>query len=151
MADAENLLRKIAHIAEQLREVASAIVGGDTPAVVEVSSLRLPIDARDREHFNRECRAGRVRGAYKRGRVWIAELEAWNARAPAPRPRGLPDAAPPRTRKAMPRPRMVTTEPAADETPNETPAAPAVATVSLETLRELGATWAKPTKPRRTG
>jgi len=58
-------------------------------APVEVSSVRLPVDAK-RDAFNRACRSGRVRGARKQGRVWICTLEAWNARADAPAPAGLP-------------------------------------------------------------
>lgn len=60
-----------------------------TSAPAEVSSVRLPADAKDRDAFNRACRSGRVRGAVKRGRVWTCTLAAWNERAPAQTPRGL--------------------------------------------------------------
>jgi hypothetical protein len=40
--------------------------------------------------FNRACRLGRVSDAQKNGRVWSCTITAWNERAPALRPRGLP-------------------------------------------------------------
>lgn len=54
------------------------------------TSVNLPPDVRDADTFNRACRSGRVRGAYKLGRVWYAADDAWRARERAPRPRGLP-------------------------------------------------------------
>lgn len=53
----------------------------------EVSSVRLPADAKNVEAFNLACRSGRVDGARKRGRIWVCTLEAWNNRTPAERPR----------------------------------------------------------------
>jgi hypothetical protein len=62
-------------------------------ASVEVSTERLPTDLSDdergRDAFNRACRTGRVNGARKIGRNWVAPLDAWNSRSPAQRPRGL--------------------------------------------------------------
>lgn len=49
----------------------------------EVSSLRLPADAKNADSFNRACLAGRVAGARKRGRTWVCTVEAWACRAPA--------------------------------------------------------------------
>ena len=54
------------------------------------TTSRLPPDAKNADHFNRQCRAGLVSGAYKLGRDWFCTVEAWRARARAPRPRGLP-------------------------------------------------------------
>lgn len=56
----------------------------------EVSSVKLPADAKSADAFNRACRSGRVDGARKVGRVWIATLDAWNRRAAAPAPSGVP-------------------------------------------------------------
>ncbi len=58
-------------------------------APAEVSSVRLPVDAKDVDAFNRACRTGRVTGARKMGRVWVATLDAWNARSRAEAPRGI--------------------------------------------------------------
>lgn len=63
----------------------------------EVSSVRLPVDARSVDAFNRACRTGRVRGAVKRGRIWTCSRTAWNARSAAETPPGLPS----RKRKPM--------------------------------------------------
>ena len=49
----------------------------------------LPPDAKDAAAFNRACRSGRVRGAFKIGRIWSCDADAWRDRARAPRPRGL--------------------------------------------------------------
>lgn len=52
----------------------------------EYSTLRLPVDAKSADAFNRACRAGRVAGATKRGRVWKCTRAAWDGRAKAPSP-----------------------------------------------------------------
>lgn len=49
-------------------------------AVDEVSSVRLPPDAKNADVFNRACRSGRVKGARKVGKVWIATRGDWEAR-----------------------------------------------------------------------
>lgn len=65
-----------------------ASLASPTTAITEVSSVRPPVDA-TADQFNRACRSGRVVGARKRGRVWIATVENWNARATAPAPHGV--------------------------------------------------------------
>ncbi len=52
----------------------------------EVSTVRLPLDVRNAEIFNRACRAGRVKNARKVGRVWICSRADWDARSPARAP-----------------------------------------------------------------
>lgn len=57
---------------------------------VEFTTVHLPPDCKSADAFNRACRAGRVAGARKSGRVWICTREAWAVRAKASRPPGLP-------------------------------------------------------------
>lgn len=60
-----------------------------TATTVEVSSVRLPADVKDADAFNRACRMGRVAGARKVGRIWVAPAEGWAGRQPAGAPKGL--------------------------------------------------------------
>lgn len=87
--------RALAHaLLDQVLDVVLAPV--EQPAPTEVSSVRLPVDAKNADAFNRACRAGRdrfgnvvdpalvrVQNARKIGRIWICSREAWDARSPA--------------------------------------------------------------------
>ena len=73
--------RAIAAIDEQL-----ALLESETSTSVEYSTVRLPADCKSADQFNRACRAGRVAGARKAGRVWICSHAAWEARTPTPVP-----------------------------------------------------------------
>lgn len=77
-----DLVRAI--VREELRSASAS-----PPA--EVSSVRLPPDAKSTDAFNRACRTGRVVGATKRGRIWTCSRSAWDARKPAGRPAGIAD------------------------------------------------------------
>jgi hypothetical protein len=101
------LLQALERIIESKVESALARVLSQSTAPNEVSSVRIPADAKNPDAFNRACRSGRVEGARKVGRIWICTLDAWNARRPAERPRGIakrtkPTKAPSRTPRREP-------------------------------------------------
>lgn len=62
--------------------------------------------AKNADAFNRACRAGRVRGAWKDGRTWCCSATAWRERerppAPRVRPKGAPARAPAKPTKPTP-------------------------------------------------
>lgn len=89
----------------------------------EVSTYRLPPDAKSPDAFNRACRSGRVEGARKVGRAWLCSREAWSARTAAP----VPTVA---RAKQVARPRLTSPKSSAPELP----------AVDAETLAEMGAT-----------
>jgi hypothetical protein len=83
-------------IEQKVERVVARVLSQATPA--EVSTVRLPADAKNEDAFNRACRSGRVEGARKVGRIWVATLDAWNRRASAEQPKGIA----PRTRRKSP-------------------------------------------------
>lgn len=112
----------------------------------EVSSVRLPLDCRSADEFTKACREGRVQDARKVGRIWIASVDAWNARARGRAPT-LSDEAKANARakrEAAKLAKTTTHERPANDVVETKPAAPAVSDALLD---ELG--WARKRGARR--
>lgn len=85
------LLRRRAELGREFADVDAKLADLEVDVNVGAdeavhSTHRLPPDAKNADAFNRACRTGRVHRARKVGRVWVCARDAWDSRAPAPRP-----------------------------------------------------------------